>query len=68
MMMARKESVQYPPVCGCVYTDIAHLVAQIEAKLQQTKESRVFQWASGSGGQKAALREVILQNLVRLQV
>ena len=41
-----EESSLQPPVYGCGwFTDIAHLVAQVEAKLQQTKESKVFQWA-----------------------
>lgn len=65
LMMAREDCGEHSPVYACVSTDIAHLSAQIEAKLQQKKESKVFQWATCSDGQKAALRATILQDLVR---
>lgn len=64
LMMAREDCGQHSSVYACVSTDIAHLIAQIEAKLQQKKESTVFRWATCTGGQKAALRESILHDLV----
>lgn len=64
-MVARENAGVHSPIYACVSTDIAHLIARIEAKLQQKKESKVFQWATCSDEQKAALRETILQDLVR---